>query len=105
MRAGMLVVFCTLATATLPVASRTSAPASRVVLPFAHISALGTRTNSGFGSSIALSADASTLVVGAPRSGTGKVYIYSDPSQGWQAPPRPTTITEPYARPGDEFGS
>ena len=43
-----------------------------------------------FGTSLALSADGSTVLIGAP-SGDGAVYLYSEPSGGWPTTPISTS--------------
>ena len=43
-----------------------------------------------FGSSVALSADGSTALIGAP-SGDGGAYLYTEPSGGWPTAPIPTS--------------
>ncbi|MDA8295329.1 MAG: IPT/TIG domain-containing protein [Actinomycetota bacterium] len=47
---------------------------------------VGTASNAGFGASVALSADGSSVLVGEPYSasvGPGAAYLYTEPTGGW----------------------
>jgi hypothetical protein len=65
-------------------------------------------TNSGFGTSVALSGDGSLLAVGAPRedspsSDAGTVYVYARSTEGWST--LPARMVAANAGDGDGFGT
>ena len=60
----------------------------------------------GAGSSVAISADGSTMVVGVPGAGTnqGLAYIYTRGSNGWQTANQPAVLAAFNGAAGDDFG-
>ena len=48
--------------------------------------------NDAFGFSVAVSADESTIVVGAPTDGAGAIYVFTKPSGGWGGGTTPTSV-------------
>jgi hypothetical protein len=58
------------------------------------------------GGSVAISADGSTIVVGAPgaSSNQGVAYVYTRGANGWQTANQPTVLAAHNGAGGDEFG-
>ncbi len=59
------------------------------------------------GGSVAVSADGSTMVVGAPeaQSGQGVAYVYRRGANGWQTANQPAVLAASNGAAGDGFGS
>ena len=74
----------------------------------ATLDAFGGAANDGLGSSVAISADGSKVVAGAPHSlsGSGSAYVFARPAGGWSgATEQLATLTASDAAANDLFGS
>ena len=59
----------------------------------------------GFGTALAMSADGHTLVVGAPSTGNGAAYLFTEPATGgWQNATPIAELTASDGASGDRFG-
>jgi hypothetical protein len=73
--------------------------------PTAELTENGTASQDGFGNSVAISGDGSTIVVGAPGTSTtaGAAYVFTEPiSGGWENATAAGELTD--ANVGDNFG-
>jgi hypothetical protein len=70
----------------------------------------GSAPEDKFGSSVALSELARTIVVGSPEqtvgasAGQGAAYVFEKPGAGWTGSPAQTELTDPHGAAAEEFG-